>query len=239
MNIDRAVLTLAGSIVLVSLTLAWLVSPYWLMLTAFVGALISSGWEVFGEEFERVDSFVVNAKLDSRERDDHRLRRTEKPIYLLEAISCKIYDELNREAFNHTKDTLIIMPDCLSLHNPDCLKDDQKWGDVCLQCTPDCQANRITEMAAQYRAQVVFSKRKLEEQIKHFAGKSESLGVVGVACLLMLAHGMRTAMDEGIPVRGVPLGFTGCEHWNDQPFASAFPITQLEAILKEKHEHQH
>jgi hypothetical protein len=38
MNIDRAVLTLAGSIVLVSLTLAWLVSPYWLLLTAFVGA---------------------------------------------------------------------------------------------------------------------------------------------------------------------------------------------------------
>ena len=38
MNIDRAVLTLAGSIVLLSAALAWLVSPYWLLLTAFVGA---------------------------------------------------------------------------------------------------------------------------------------------------------------------------------------------------------
>lgn len=38
MNVDRAVLTLAGSMVLVSLALAWLVSPYWLLLTAFVGA---------------------------------------------------------------------------------------------------------------------------------------------------------------------------------------------------------
>ena len=38
MNVDRAVLALAGSIVLVSLALAWLVSPYWLFLTAFVGA---------------------------------------------------------------------------------------------------------------------------------------------------------------------------------------------------------
>jgi hypothetical protein len=38
MNIDRAVLTLAGSIILASLALAWLVSPYWLFLTAFVGA---------------------------------------------------------------------------------------------------------------------------------------------------------------------------------------------------------
>jgi positive regulator of sigma E activity len=38
MNIDRAVLTLAGSMVLISAVLAYLVSPYWLLLTAFVGA---------------------------------------------------------------------------------------------------------------------------------------------------------------------------------------------------------
>ena len=47
MNIDRAVLTLAGSMVLVSLALAWLVSPYWLLLTAFVGDRLRAsftGW---------------------------------------------------------------------------------------------------------------------------------------------------------------------------------------------------
>jgi hypothetical protein len=37
MNIDRAVLALAGTIVLISAALAWLVSPHWLWLTAFVG----------------------------------------------------------------------------------------------------------------------------------------------------------------------------------------------------------
>jgi hypothetical protein len=37
-NIDRAVLTLAGGMVLVSVGLAWLISPYWLFLAAFVGA---------------------------------------------------------------------------------------------------------------------------------------------------------------------------------------------------------
>ncbi len=208
-------------------------------LSAFVQALLSSGWEVFGEEFSQVESFVNAAKLDCRERDDHRLRRTEKPIYLLEAISYKLYDELNREAFNHTGDTLIILPDCLSLHNPDCLKDDRKWGDLCLQCTADCQANQVSELVERYGAKVFFSKRKLEEQMKHFAERSDSLGIIGVGCLLMLASGMRKAMDTGIPVRGVPLSFTGCEHWNEQPFASAFPLAQLELILKEKHEHQH
>ena len=37
MNVDRAVLAFAGIMVLISLALAWLVSPYWLLLTAFVG----------------------------------------------------------------------------------------------------------------------------------------------------------------------------------------------------------
>jgi DUF2892 family protein len=37
-NVDRAVFMLAGGMLLTSLALAWLVSPYWLILTAFVGA---------------------------------------------------------------------------------------------------------------------------------------------------------------------------------------------------------
>lgn len=37
MNVDRAVLRLAGTMVLVSAALAALVSPWWLLLTTFVG----------------------------------------------------------------------------------------------------------------------------------------------------------------------------------------------------------
>lgn len=37
MNIDRAVLAMAGAMVLLSAALTWLVSPYWLLLTIFVG----------------------------------------------------------------------------------------------------------------------------------------------------------------------------------------------------------
>jgi hypothetical protein len=37
MNIDRAVLGFAGCMVLISLALGWLVSPYWFLLTAFAG----------------------------------------------------------------------------------------------------------------------------------------------------------------------------------------------------------
>lgn len=38
MSIDRIVLAFAGTMTLLSVLLAWLVSPYWLLLAAFVGA---------------------------------------------------------------------------------------------------------------------------------------------------------------------------------------------------------
>ena len=38
MNVDRAVLAFAGAMVLLSLVLAYYVSSYWLLFTAFVGA---------------------------------------------------------------------------------------------------------------------------------------------------------------------------------------------------------
>jgi hypothetical protein len=205
-------------------------------LDSFVRDLLSSGYSRFPGVFDRIDGFVDLAERDVRERDDHELRRTPKPFYLLEAINYKVYDEYNRKLFNATGHTLIILPDCLSLHNSDCQKIDGKWGDECLECTPDCQAHEVMQLVASYGAQVFFSKRKLSEQLGHYKDRSNNLGVIGIACLLMLADGMRTAMDLGIPVRGVPLDFCGCDHWNDRPFASAFPMKRLEAILKEKYE---
>ncbi|WP_044558839.1 DUF2892 domain-containing protein [Azospirillum sp. B4] len=48
MNIDRSVLSFAGFMILLSLLLGWLVSPYWLLLTAFVGAnLFQAGFTGF------------------------------------------------------------------------------------------------------------------------------------------------------------------------------------------------
>ena len=38
MTIDRAVMALAGAMILVSLALGLLINPYWFLLTAFVGA---------------------------------------------------------------------------------------------------------------------------------------------------------------------------------------------------------
>ncbi|HUV30886.1 MAG TPA: DUF116 domain-containing protein [Acidobacteriota bacterium] len=204
-------------------------------LTAFVQDFVTDGFVRFADEFSRLDEFIAGACADRRDRDDHSLRRSARELYLLEAVAFKIYDELNREAFNRARDTLIVLPDCLSLHNPDCRKTDGKWGDECRRCVKGCQAHQVSLLGERFGVRTVYSKRKLSEQIEHYRHKNRDLAVVGIACLMMLATGMRTAADVGVPARGVLLNFTGCEHWNDRPFASQFQLKRLKAVLEEKY----
>lgn len=205
-------------------------------LNSFVDKFISGGFEKFNDEFSGIDGFVKAACADKSDRDDHNLRRSEKERYLLELVSFKMYDRLNRTAFNKTKNTLIIIPDCLSIHEKECEKVEYEFGYVCRKCQENCQAFHIVELAKKYKAKVLFSKRKLTEQLEHHGSKMADMGVIGIACIMMLASGMRTAREVGVPARGVLLGFTGCDHWNEKPFASSFPFDQLETILKEKYE---
>ncbi len=204
-------------------------------LDAFVRKFIAQGFEHFSKEFEKIDNFVARAENESPDRDAHDLRTRKKERYLLEVVSFRMLDELARGDFNSTDDTLIVMPDCLSLHNPQCKKVETKYGTVCHRCVDSCQAHHIVDLGRQYRARAIFSKRKLTDQLEYYAGRSKNLGVIGVACIMMLADGLRTAADVGIPARGVLLNCTGCELWNDDPFASSFSLDWLKEILEEKH----
>jgi len=201
----------------------------------FVKQFVADGFNEFADEFANIDEFVACASVDNRKEGEKKLRTTPKEKYLLEMAAFKIYDELNREAFNKTDKTLIVLPDCLSLHNPECEKEDKPYGDTCASCTKSCRAYHVVELAKKYNAEVTFSKRKLTEQIEHYKKEMGDVGVIGIACILMLAEGMRSAHEVGVPTRGVLLSFTGCKHWNDEQFASGFQLSWLKSILEEKY----
>ncbi len=201
-------------------------------LDAFIDQFLADGYEHFANEFQGLENYVAQAiSKDGPEK----LRQTPREKYLLELVSFGLLDRLNRSAFNASKNTLIVMPDCLSLHNPDCEKADHPDGDICRRCTDTCQAYQITELAREFRVRTVFSKRKLTKQLEGYQERLGDLSVIGIACINMLAEGMRSAADAGVPARGVLLNFSGCEHWQDQACASEFAMTWLRGILVEKY----
>lgn len=201
-------------------------------LNRFLDHLLTDGYACFAQEFSQLDGYIAGAQAQN---GPEKLRQTPKEKYLLELLSFAVYDRLNREAFNRTHDTLIIMPDCLSLHNPDCEKVEKPFGEICNRCTESCQAYQITELARQFHCKTVFAKRTEKEQLRYYADKLNDPGVIGIACVMMLADGMRAAAEVGLPARGVLLNFSGCEHWQDRPCASEFALDWLKTILNEKY----
>ncbi len=201
-------------------------------LDAFVDQFLADGYKHFANEFHGLKNYVAQSL---SENGPEKLRQTPPEKYLLELVSFGLLDRLNRDDFNTKKSTLIVMPDCLGLHNPDCEKADHPHGDICRRCTESCQAYQVTELARVFRVRAVFSKRKLTEQLEGYQERLGDLSVIGIACINMLAEGMRSASQAGVPARGVLLNFSGCEHWQDQACASEFTMTRLREILVEKY----
>ena len=204
-------------------------------LEQFTQKVLVEGLALFGEEFKNVDSFYEKAISDHSKRDDHAFRRTAKPFYLIEALYSNIFDDFNREAFNKARDTVIILPDCLSLMGDKCKRTRSRFGKRCARCVPNCHVNRIMEIADRHGVEGYFSKRALEKQLKRIKKVKPSLSAIGISCILTLAPGMRTAKEVGVPARGVFLNFTGCEHWTEKPFSTETAVARVRAILEEKY----
>jgi len=201
----------------------------------FVQKVLNDGYECFKEEFANIDCFLERANNDSSARRDLSFRRTPKPFYLIEALYYKIFDDANRAAFNEAKDTVLILPDCMSLMLDKCKRERTELGKICTRCVPKCQINKIMQIADLYNIEGYFSKRALTEQIEKIKKSKPSLAVIGISCLLTLASGMRSADETGVPSRGVFLNFTGCEHWADKPFSTETVIERVKDILEEKY----
>jgi len=204
-------------------------------LDRYTRSLLNEGFGLFHEEFKNIDDFYQRAVEDKSERDDHNFRRTPRSFYLIEAIYYQIFEYANREAFNKARDTVIILPDCLSLMHDKCKKERRELGKVCTRCVPNCHINHIMQIADIYKVEGYFSKRALTEQISNIRRQKPDLAVIGISCILTLASGMRAAKEAGVPSRGVFLNFTGCEHWADEPFPTETAVDRVRAILEEKY----
>jgi uncharacterized protein len=199
-------------------------------LDRLVDELIPRGLAALEADLSAIDAFAAAARSEDPGRDAHALRTTPREVYLLEALSFAVLDRVHRPAFEASDRVLVVLPDCLSLHNPGCRKVEGEHGARCARCTPTCPAARATALAEKYGAGAIFSERDLEALLTAHRGEG-GLGVVGIACVLMLAGGMRTAALLGVPPRGVLLEGCGCEHWNDEVFGTTFALERLEAIL--------
>lgn len=203
-------------------------------LDGFADRFLSAADEDIGTAFAKIPDYCRRAN-QQKDREEYELRRTPLQRYYLELLSYVILSRQFRDDFNEKHDTVLILPDCLAIRLDKCEKKKTRYGDRCTGCAPDCAINEITQLAMDYGADAYFATMEFDKQFKALLrGKYKDLSVVGIACIMMLALGMRAAEEAGVPSQGVLLNYCGCEHWADEQFVTDTVVAKVEEVLRGK-----
>lgn len=159
-------------------------------------------------------------------------------FYFVEMATIAVLNDALWDDFCRADHTIVFVPDCLSLLGDKCKRTGEAYLEHCDQCVPNCMVNKIVSLKDRYDFQEVFTYREMKDQFEVLKKKYESVSFFGIACILMLAEGMRMSMQNGVPAHGVPLKYCGCEHWAAEPFPTDTDIAEVERALRSKSEYR-
>ncbi len=159
-------------------------------------------------------------------------------FYFAEFATISILNKALWDDFCRADHTILFIPDCLSLMQDKCKRKGEKYLEQCDQCVPNCMVNKIVSLKEKYEFYEVFTYREMKDQFEVLKKKFRSVSFFGIACILMLAEGMRMSMSNGVPAHGVPLAYCGCEHWAKEPFPTDTDLAEIEQILALKAEYR-
>ena len=200
---------------------------------ALVADFLESAGRHLGPALLNVPEFLEGIR-GEQGRDDEHYRQTTRERYALELLACSVMARQFWPAFVASRHTVLILPDCLRIQEEGCARKKTRAGSACTMCHRNCLVGRMTETGRRFSAPAFFSDIDHTGQFKALKKLYPDLSVVGVACVLMLANGMRAAEAAGIPSQGVLLTYCGCDHWTEDTFTTHAAVDRLEVILAAK-----
>jgi hypothetical protein len=203
-------------------------------LEALADRMLAVAGEEVGCAFARVPVFAERARGEGARRDEY-YRRTTRERYLAELFACVVMNRQFWPEFASRRDTVLILPDCLRRRGDECERKGSRAGTRCTACDETCAVGRMTVAAAKRGAGAFFAIRDHGRQFRRLQrDRFKDLSVIGVACIWMLASGMREAEGAGVPSQGVLLNYCGCDHWADKPHITDTVVERVVGILDAK-----
>ncbi|RAP45280.1 MAG: hypothetical protein BZ135_06290 [Methanosphaera sp. rholeuAM6] len=132
--------------------------------------------------------------------------------YHLNMLGAEIMNRIFKEEYDKRTRKAIILPSCMNANNKNCRAKEERLGQVCTFCNPNCNVYKISREYSEHEVYIVshestaFKKAKKEDQ--------EELGIIGITCVLNLISGGWKASNMKIPPQCVLLEHVACKkHW--------------------------
>ncbi|WP_407413760.1 DUF116 domain-containing protein [Methanobrevibacter sp.] len=150
--------------------------------------------------------------------------------YHLNMLGAEIMTRIFKEEFEKRPRKAIILPGCMNSNSKKCRARQDRLGDVCTFCNPNCNAYKISKEYSDYEVYIVshestaFKGAKKEDM--------EELGIVGITCVLNLISGGWKSSNMLIPPQCVLLEHVACKsHWLSEDIYGNIDENHLNSIL--------
>ncbi len=139
---------------------------------------------------------------------------TSEEQYHLYMLLIELSNRAWGEAFRTMKRKVAFLPYCLRDLKVTCRSGPGDLDYVCKGCSKDCFVNRVSALLRSAGVEpYIWINASLKSLLEALRDREGSLGVLGVACVPELFHGMRMCMSLRIPVVGTPLNANRCMRW--------------------------
>jgi hypothetical protein len=162
---------------------------------------------------------------------DRRLGTTEEQYHLY-MLEIELVNRLYAKVFQDCEIKLAFFPYCLHDQNRDCMAKPEGLDTVCKGCSKQCWINHAHHLLKQHGVQpYIWMDANLRSLFQIQQKKDERLGVLGIACIPELVHGMRLCMRYQIPVVGIPLNANRCMRWMGDFHPTSVNLKILESLI--------
>jgi hypothetical protein len=162
---------------------------------------------------------------------DKELLNTREQYYL-NMVEFELVNRIHKKKFQEANFRIALLPYCLKETQTNCQASLDEIDYACRGCLKTCYINRLSKVLRDHGVNpYILSRGSLKSIFKKLVRKHDSIGVLGIACLVELIHGMRFCMKANLPVMGIPLNANRCPRWMGGFFETSVDIQALEKIL--------
>jgi hypothetical protein len=152
--------------------------------------------------------------------------------YHLAMLEIELMNQSHREAFQDAQTRLALLPHCLRDWSAECQAAHEEIDTVCRSCSAACWNNAVSALLRSRGVRpFIWMTADLPRLFRRILKRGGSLGVLGIACIPEVVHGMRLCERHGIPVVGLPLNGNRCARWMGTFHQNSINLRQLEKLL--------
>ena len=169
---------------------------------------------------------------ENSKREDIILRERTEEEYHLNMVCSQILNDAYRSEFKQTKEKVVLLPTCMNLNPFDCKAVSDGEHKYCTACDANCHVGQIkSAINGSAKIALIPHSSGFSQFLKKWEN-SESVGLVGVACVLNLLSGGYEMRKLNIKSQCVFLDYCGCsKHWDSEGISTNINLNQLKRIL--------